>query len=168
MTLQRVDAPYTGDERTMLNGWLDYHRATLELKCAGLTDDQLRERSAPPSALSLLGLVRHMAEVERIWFRIRLAGEPIGYIWITDDDGDADFDGVDTADVREAFDAYHAEIDAARAIVASHDTLDATFEHPRRGHISLRWVLVHMIEEYARHNGHADLIRERIDGTIGD
>ena len=168
MTTERVKAPYVADERGMLSAWLDFHRATLVAKCDGLTDEQMRLRAVPPSGLSLLGLVRHMAEVERGWFRKNVAGEQIDYIWITDDDEDADFDRDDTADVQEAVAALRSEIEAARAVVAAR-SLDDTFMHPRRGEaISLRWVLVHMVEEYARHNGHADLIRECIDGTIGD
>ena len=168
MTTERVDVPRVADEREMLTAWLDFHRATLEIKCEGLTDEQLRRRSVEPSTLSLLGLVRHMAEVERGWFRINFAGEDVPYIWVTDEDPDAEFDRVDGADVQEAFDTWRDEITRARAVVAA-AALDDTFVHPRRQMpVSMRWVLVHMIEEYARHNGHADLLRERIDGTRGD
>ena len=161
------DAPYVADERTMLMGWLDFHRSTLLRKCEGLTDEQLRSRSVPPSNLSLLGLVRHMAEVERSWFRRRVNGERIGFRWVTDHDPDAEFDRVDDADVAEAFKAFEEECDIARRIVADAPSLDITFVHDRFGEMSLRWVLVHMVEEYARHNGHADLLRERIDGATG-
>jgi uncharacterized damage-inducible protein DinB len=162
--IERTDPPYEADERTMLTTWLDYHRATLAFKCEGLTDDQLRMRSVPPSALSLLGLVRHMAEVENNWFRFWLGGEgPIARY-----EGDEDFE-VEGADVADAFDYWHSECAHAREIVATFDSLDAVGAGQELGAgISVRWTLVHMIEEYARHNGHADLLREQIDGATGD
>ena len=137
------------------------------MKCEGLSDSQLRERSVRPSTLSLLGLVRHMAEVERNWFRRVLAGEDAAPHYYSDpDDPDGDFDNVDSADVAEAFATWGAECDNARTAVEAAADLDVTGS--RRGkQVSLRWILVHMIEEYARHNGHADLLRERIDGTVG-
>jgi hypothetical protein len=156
------------DERASLDGWLDFQRQTLLFKCAGLTADQLRLRAVEPSTLSLLGLVRHMTEVERSWFRRRLAGLAIDPVYCADDDPDADFDGVETADAQADFAAFDAEIELARAEAAKR-LLDDTFVHPRLGvELDLRWVYVHMIEEYARHNGHADLLRERIDGVTGD
>jgi hypothetical protein len=164
--VERVDPPRTGGERAALEGWLDYHRATLLTKCAGLTGDQLRERSVPPSNLSLLGLVRHMAEVERWWFRINVAAEPVSEIYCTEAIPDADFDEVDTADAEADLAIFGAEVELARQAAAGKD-LDATFERPH-GRLYVRWAFVHMIEEYARHNGHADLLRERIDGVTGD
>lgn len=165
--VDRVDPPLLASEREMLVAWLDWHRATLALKCEGLSDAQLAERSVPPSRLSLLGLVRHMAEVERGWFRRGVGGEdaPPGYY--TDANPDGDFEDVDSADVAEAFATWRADCDRAREIVAAAPSLDVTFSGTTRQY-SLRWVLVHMIEEYARHNGHADLLRERIDGSVGD
>jgi uncharacterized damage-inducible protein DinB len=154
------------NERAMLRGWLDYHRATLAMKCDGLTHDQLRERSAPPSVLSLLGLVRHMAEVEQGWFQRVVGQRDVVYHWCTPDDQDADFDRVGDADVDEAFSVWAEEMERARRTEASVPTLDTTFQGRTRV-FSLRWVLTHMIEEYARHNGHADLLRERIDGATG-
>jgi uncharacterized damage-inducible protein DinB len=166
MTIERVEPPLHTDERCTLTAFLDFHRATLALKCQGLADDQLRERAVPPSDLSLLGIVRHMAEVERNWFRPVLGGEPLSLIFATDMDWDAAFREVGAASVTEAFHAWHAECDHARALVAAAPSLDVDGE--RRGvRFSLRWVLTHMIEEYARHNGHADLIRERLDGSTG-
>jgi uncharacterized damage-inducible protein DinB len=166
--ITRTDPPNVADERTMLDGWLDYHRETLLFKCAGLTAEQLKLRSAEPSSLSLLGLVRHMAEVERWWFRRRVAGEQITERYCTEASPDGDFDDLDTADAEADFAAFAAEVELARKVAAGR-SLDDTFYHPRReAELSLRWVYVHMIEEYARHNGHADLIRERIDGTTGD
>ena len=166
-TEQRIDAPYQAGERATLDAWLDYHRATLAIKCEGLDDSQLRERSAPPSTLSLLGLVRHMAEVERGWFRRTLAGEQAPPLYYSDSDPDGEFDHVDTADVVEAFATWREECDHARSLVAAAESLEVT--GTRRGEaISLRWILTHMIEEYARHNGHADLLRQRIDGAVGE
>jgi uncharacterized damage-inducible protein DinB len=167
MTVNRVDPPYVADERAMLEAWLDYHRATLAWKCEGLDDARLRQRAVPPSSLSLLGLVRHMADVERNWFRRVLGGEDVPGLYWTDDDPDGDFDNVDAADVQEAFATWRAECDHARRAAAAAPSLEAT--GLRRGEtVSLRWILVHMVEEYARHNGHADFLRERIDGTVGD
>jgi uncharacterized damage-inducible protein DinB len=163
-TIERAEPPMECDERTMLVAWLEYHRATLARKCDGLTDEQLRTRSVPPSALSLLGLVRHMAEVENNWFRWWLGGDGPVYRW----EGDEDF-AVDDADVSEAFDYWQAECENARKVLATFDSLDAVGAGQAVGAgISVRWTLVHMIEEYARHNGHADLLRERIDGVTGD
>ncbi|MEV0728946.1 MULTISPECIES: DinB family protein [Polymorphospora] len=165
---ERATEPYTGPERPMLEGWLDWHRQTLLTKCAGLTADQLRTASAEPSNLTLLGLVRHMTEVERAWFRRRFAGETIGEVHCSEANPDGDFDDVATADAAADLAAFQREIELARAAAAGHD-LDETFFHQRRGaEMSLRWIYLHMIEEYARHNGHADLIRERIDGATGD
>jgi uncharacterized damage-inducible protein DinB len=163
----RAEPPLVAGEREMLDSWLDWHRATLARKCAGLTDEQLRQRSAAPSSLSMLGLVRHMAEVERGWFRRRVAGEDAPPYYYSDASPDADFDDVDTADIAEAFGRWQAECGRAREIVAAVPSLDATFAGTTREY-SLRWIMVHMVEEYARHNGHADLLRERIDGVTGD
>jgi uncharacterized damage-inducible protein DinB len=165
--ITRDREPYIADERTMLDGWLDFHRQTLLLKCAGLTADQLKKRAVDPSSLSLLGLVRHMAEVERWWFRRMAGGQDLGWLYVTDDSEDADFDDVDAADAEADLAAFAAEVEQARAAVAGR-SLDDTFVSPtRKTEISLRWVYTHMVEEYARHNGHADLLRERIDGTTG-
>jgi uncharacterized damage-inducible protein DinB len=153
----------------MLDAWLDFHRATLLMKCEGLDDDQLRARSAPPSTLSLLGLVRHMTEVERSWFRRALIGEDVSPLYYSDDNEDGDFDDVDSADPHANMAAFHIEVERCRNICADHRDLDALGASQRHGRsVSLRWIYVHMIEEYARHNGHADLLRERIDGRTGD
>ncbi|MGW0803648.1 DinB family protein [Nonomuraea sp. NPDC002799] len=166
MTDSRTPPPLSGDELTVLNTWLEWHRGTLAVKCAGLSDEQMRLRSAPPSTLSLLGLVRHMAHVERVWFRRVLNGEDIPKLWNKDVDNDADFNEVDTASVKEAFVTWQDEIERARVISAA-KPLDAAGD--RNGaECTHRYILVHMIEEYARHNGHADLLRERIDGVTGD
>ena len=166
MTSERVSPPLEADERATLTAFLDFQRATLALKCEGLTDDQLRERAVPPSSLSLLGLVRHMAEVERNWFRPVLGGEEMAGIFSSDLDWEVAFRDAETADAAEAFRLWRAECDHARALVAAAPSFDVT-GFRSRGYVSLRWVMTHMIEEYARHNGHADLIRERLDGLTG-
>jgi uncharacterized damage-inducible protein DinB len=167
MTDNRVPPPFVGDERAMLNNWLEWHRETLAVKCVGLSEEQLRERSAPPSTLSLLGLVRHMAHVERAWFRRVLNDEDVPLLYKTDDP-DAEFNDVDTASAAEAFATWRAEVEHARKLSAE-VPLDAIGKQQRHGQdCSHRWILIHMIEEYARHNGHADLLRERIDGVTGE
>ncbi len=160
----RVKPAYDVDERTTLDGWLEFHRRTLLWKCEGLTDDQLRLRAVPPSELSLIGLVRHMAEVERGWFGDRF-GLDTSELYCTDDDPDGDFD-VDDADVATDLATYRREIEGIRAAAGAFDLDQA--ESPRGTRYTLRWIYTHMIEEYARHNGHADLLREVIDGATGD
>lgn len=163
----RVDPPFEADERATLTAFLDYLRATLALKCDGLTDDQLRHRAVPPSALSLLGLVRHMAEVERNWFRPVLGGEEMAGIFAPGLEWEAAFRDVASAGVAEAFRLWRAECDHARKLVAAAPSFDVR-GFRSSGYVSLRWVMTHMIEEYARHLGHADLIRERLDGSVGE
>jgi uncharacterized damage-inducible protein DinB len=162
----RIDPQNVSAERTMLEEFLDFHRATLLRKCAGLDADQLRRRSCAPSALSLLGLVRHLTEVERGWFLRGVAGRDAPPLY-DDDRRGGDFDDVDAADPAEAFAAYERALAESRAAAASAG-LDDTFVSRRGTTFSVRWVYVHMIEEYARHNGHADLLRERIDGVTGE
>jgi uncharacterized damage-inducible protein DinB len=164
---ERTDPGFELEEREMLEAWLDWHRATLAFKCEGLADAQLRERAVPPSPLSLLGLVRHMADVELNWFRRVLGQEPNrpGLFW-TPENENGEFDDVDDASVEEAFTAWERECENARAVAARMHLDDTGVRRGER--VSLRWVLVHMIEEYARHNGHADFLRERIDGATGD
>ena len=165
----RTDPPFTGDERATLAGFLRYQRETLERKCAGLDADALARRAVEPSTLSLLGLVRHLADVERAWFRRVLARRDDPPLFYSEADRDGDLDGAaaDPALVDEAWAAWRAEVAFAERFVASHDLGDAGHD-PRYGPVSVRWVLAHMIEEYARHNGHADLLRERIDGVTGE
>jgi uncharacterized damage-inducible protein DinB len=163
---QRTKPPRIADERATLTGFLQHQRETLVMKCAGLTAGQLRERAVPPSELSLLGLVRHMAEVERSWFRKVMNGEDVGCRWTRESGECAAFD-VEGADPDEAFAAWHEECERARAVVDAAESFDVIGHH-RHGEVSLRHVLTHMIEEYARHNGHADLLRERIDGVTGE
>ncbi len=158
--------PRNADERVTLLAFLEWQRATLARKCEGLTAGQLRERAVEPSSLSLLGLVRHMADVERGWFRRTLALEQAPDVFASAADPDGDFNGVDQADPEEAFTAWHAECERARQIVANR-SLDDSGRNRTGTAVSLRWILVHMIEEYSRHNGHADLLRQRIDGATG-
>jgi uncharacterized damage-inducible protein DinB len=169
MTDQRIDPPAVADEREMLTSWLDWHRETLAVKCDGLTEEQLRLRAAAPSTLSLLGLVRHMADVERTWFRRRLNGEDVESLYSSLEDPDGDFDNVDSASADEAFATWRAEVEAAREVSAAYPDLGTLAKREARGvTVSHRWILVHMIEEYARHNGHADILREHIDGVTGE
>jgi uncharacterized damage-inducible protein DinB len=166
--ISRTKPPLVADERAMLQAWLDLHRQTLLGKCAGLDDEQLKRRCVAPSTISLLGLVRHMAEVEQGWFRLAAAGEPLDYLYCSVDNPDGDFDDIADAVAATDFAAFHQQIEACDAAV-SKLSLEHTFPHPRRADVySLRWVYMHMIEEYARHNGHADLLRERIDGETGE
>ncbi|MBC8992590.1 MULTISPECIES: DinB family protein [Micromonospora] len=167
METERIGPPLLGGERESLRAFLDFHRATLALKCEGLTDEQLRRQASPPSTLSLLGLVRHMAEVERTWFRRVIAAEDVPLVWSDTGDFQQAYDARD-ADVAEAFEAWQREIEHARRIEREAESLDVTGHQARWGEdVSLRLVMLHMLHEYARHNGHADLIREAIDGTVG-
>ena len=152
---------------------MQYHRDTLAMKCAGLTPEQLAERAVPPSSMSLIGLVRHMTDVERSWFRRVAMGEgddtagPIHFVRGTNDDGD--FDDASPATAEADLATWKREQIVVDEIIAGFDDLDAT--RHRDGwefDMSIRWILVHMIEEYARHNGHADFLRERIDGATGE
>lgn len=170
MTTQRTEPAQNADERSMLEGRLDYHRQTLAWKCEGLTDAQLRTAAVEPSELSLMGLVRHMAEVERGWFRKVLVGDDPGSIYRTDEDPEGEFHPTGTDTWQEAYATWQGEIEIARRYAAGF-SLDDLSKGPSRftdEPFSLRWIYTHMIEEYARHNGHADLIRERIDGATGE
>lgn len=164
---RRQEPPFTLGEREMLESWLDYHRTTLLLKCEGVDEAGLKSRPIPTSKLSLHGLVRHMAEVERGWFRrVLLRQSDTPSIWFDPAVEDSELVPLDEADWRADLAAWQAECAASRATAAGH-SLDHTglrFGEP----CSLRWIYNHMIEEYARHNGHADLLRETIDGTTGD
>ncbi len=176
--IDRRSPDTAADERTTLTQFLDYFRATLALKIDGLTDDQARSPAIEPSDLNLLGLVRHMADVERGWFRRQLADEQVPPLFYGpahpdgDEDGDMHPGPQDT--VADAMAAWQAEIEVARRLERATPSLDDLSARRPSGHDhdhrqpSLRWILVHMIEEYARHCGHADLLRERIDGSTGD
>jgi hypothetical protein len=165
----RTDPPQVADERETLTAYLDYHRDTLEVKCTGLSDEQLRERPVPPSKLSLLGLVRHLTDVERGWFGNCIARRGLRPLYYSAPDNlDGDFDDLDDAPVVEVFAAWRATCNESREIAAAADSLDDLGARGDGSDVTLRWVMVHMIEEYARHNGHADLLRERIDGATGE
>ncbi|WP_369200202.1 DinB family protein [Streptomyces sp. PU-14G] len=163
----RTGPPRFGSERAMLRAFLDYHRATLAMKCEGLTDEELRQRSMPPSTLSLLGLVRHMAEVERAWFRRVFEDNDAPLVWSDETDFQAAYDA--SASTRgEAFAAWDAEVARSRRIEREAESLDQAGYQPRwSAEVSLRMVMVHVLLEYGRHNGHADLLREGVDGTVG-
>ncbi|MFE4293632.1 DinB family protein [Streptomyces sp. NPDC056647] len=170
-TPQRTEPSTLAGEREMLEGWLDYHRETLALKCSGLDEKQLKEASVPPSELTLLGLVRHMAEVESDWFRNRLSDERSAALYCTDADPDGDFHPSEADTWEEASATWRAEIAHARELAARHSLDELGTGQPSRhtgDPYTLRWIYTHLIEEYARHNGHADLLRERIDGATGD
>lgn len=163
----RESSAFLGDERATLVEYLRFQRLTLHLKCEGLDATQLARRAVEPSTMSLLGLVRHMAEVERGWFRRRFAGQDVPKRYQSAADPDGDFDGAvaDPAVVAEAWAAWRDEVAFAEQFVAESDLVVLRQDGKE---MSLRETLVHMIEEYARHNGHADLLRERIDGRIGE
>lgn len=163
----RVFGPQIADERATLADYLDAHRQTLLFKCAGLTGEQLARRSVPPATLSLLGLVRHMTEVERVWFRHRIGGVQTTPHYWSDASPDADFDDLDPDRAEADFALFHEECAASRAVYAT-ASLDQIVVHPRHGEMSVRNIVVHMIEEYARHNGHADLLRQCVDGATGE
>jgi uncharacterized damage-inducible protein DinB len=167
VTTERVGPPLIAGEREMLRAYLDFHRATLAMKCDGLSDEDLRRQSMPPSTLSLLGLVRHMAEVERAWFRRVINGEDIPLVWSADWDFQVAYDAR-CATRKETFDAWQDEVEHSRRIERDAVSLDVIGHNARSGDdVSLRLVMLHLIHEYARHNGHADLIREGVDGTVG-
>ena len=166
--IERPMPPFNADERAVLEGWLDFHRATLATKCAGLDDERAATASVPPSGCTLTGLVQHLAEVERNWFRRVFAGQaaPPIYDPQADPDGpDGGFELAEGASLRDALATWRAEIDRARECCAGRPLADTGRFMGQD--VNLRWIYVHMIEEYARHNGHADLLRERIDGTTG-
>jgi uncharacterized damage-inducible protein DinB len=163
---RRTEPAYLLGEREMLEQWLEFHRTTLVMKCEGLTDEARKARPVPTSKLSLHGLVRHMAEVERNWFHRVLLREPeTPFIWVDPSAEDSELVPLDGAVWATDLSAFHAACEASRTACKGKD-----LEHTglRRGEpCSLRWIYVHMIEEYARHNGHADLIRELLDGAVG-
>jgi hypothetical protein len=171
----REDRPRLGDERTTLVESLRCARLTLEMKCAGLDADAMAQRSVEPSTMSLLGLVRHLAEGERATWRVLMSGQDVSRLFCADDGADDDFDGAiaDPQVVAEAWRAWRDEVAFGERFVADAPSLDITGDDAENHHgsgggpMSLREVLVGSIEEYARHLGHADLLRERIDGRVG-
>ncbi|MGP3998637.1 DinB family protein [Streptomyces sp. 8N706] len=167
---RHVPPPHAG-ERVMLEAWLDFHRATLALKCNGLDDRQVRLASVSPSSMTLLGLVQHMAEVERQWFQRVFAGQDVPLVYeVGEGNG---FALAPDRGIDEALAVWRAEVALSRDLIAASSLDDSgklseqEAAHVGDQSVSLRWILVHMIEEYARHNGHADLLRESIDGVTG-
>ena len=167
-SVERVRPPLVADESTMLTAWLDYHRETLAQKVTGVDPARVREAAVSPSSLSLLGLVRHMADNERHWFREVVAGEQVDEYWAPEDNPGADFSGAHPdgpdADIAE----WWRAVAESRAVLEGRSLDELTAKEFPNGRMSLRWVVLHMIEEYARHNGHADLLRERLDGVVGE
>ncbi len=167
MTGERAQEPREGSERALLLAWLAFHRGALEAKCTGLRPEELVEASVAPSALSLLGLVRHMTEMERVYLVYALGGGELAFVYGTYDEGAPapDFDELEPAMVEQSFQLWHREREAADELIAGHASLD----EPGAGNrLSVRWNLLKVILEYARHNGHADLVRESIDGATGE
>lgn len=165
-TCRRIDPPYAASERVMTEAFLDWHRDTLLCKLGGLTDEQLRWKHQP-SGLTLLGLVKHLAMVEIFWFQIRFAGDPPPGV-TTPIDWDAHW-RIEPDDTTQAIlDRYNSVVARSRAITAAASLDDTAADDTGREGLTLRWILLHMIEETARHNGHADLIREAIDGETGE
>src|SRR5215203_3758068 len=165
--MERVPEPIDGDERTILLGWLAFHRNALEAKCSGLDSRQLVIRSASPSPLSLAGLVRHITEMERVFVVWALGPSgPLRWVWgeYTDGGPEWDFEAGESM-VEESMSVWQHEKDAANVLIDQHDNLDAVAQGNGR---TVRWNLLKLVGEYARHNGHADLIRERIDGQTGE
>jgi uncharacterized damage-inducible protein DinB len=167
VSTDRIGPAITGPEREMLRGFLDFQRATLAMKCEALSDEELRRRSSPPSTLTLLGLLRHMAEVERTWFRRAINREDIPLVWSDEMNFQAAFD-LTGASGAEAFRTWQTEVEHSRRIEEDASSLDVTGYQPRwEEDVSLRFVMLHVLLEYGRHNGHADLLREGIDGAVG-
>ncbi|MFL6053398.1 MAG: DinB family protein [Actinoallomurus sp.] len=165
--MDRGGFPPSGNERASLETYLDFHRNTLLLKCSGLNGEQLASRPLPSTTLSLLGIVRHVAENERWWFRRRFdKNDALGNLYCSEDHPDGDFDLGDAAGAEADFATYVREVELARQ-TAEGRSLDEEFPG-KTGTLTLRWIYLHMIEEYARHNGHADLLREAIDGVTGE
>lgn len=163
---RRIEPDFVLPERQMLEAWLDFHRMTLLLKCEDLDSDARRTQPVTTSLLSLHGLVRHMAEVERNWFRrVLLRESEVPDIWRTPENQDGDLAPIDDADWSSDLAAWQAECEASRRAASSHVLDDTGIRNGKP--CSLRWIYVHMIEEYARHNGHADILRELVDGDVG-
>jgi Protein of unknown function (DUF664) len=162
----RSEQPPDGDERSIVLGWLAFHRDALAAKCHGLTDERLVERSAPPSVLSLLGIVRHMAEMERAYGVWPLGPKAdLEWVWGTYENGEEHDIDCDASMVQESLRVWREEMRKTDEALTNHPTLDGLGEGNGR---SVRWNLAKLVGEYARHNGHADLLRERIDGQTGE
>ena len=165
----RTDGPMTGDERAVLDHWLDLYRDTVLLKIAALDADQLACRAVPPSPMSLIGIVRHLTEVEAYWLRVVLLDEQeVPDYYCTPASPDGDFDDITPATAAADVAAYSAELTTTRSNTRGWSNLNSPVRGLRRGKpVNLRWILIHLVEEYARHLGHMDLLREAVDGRTG-
>ena len=163
----RPRIPRVAAERDALTAYLEYYRATVEMKCRGLTPELARTRSMPPSTMSLHGLVRHLAGVERWWFQQNFERRDVPFLFITTDDPDLDFDPPSDADFTADLAVWRAECAVSREIVAAHDLDDTARPLDWYEDVDLRWLVLRMITEYAQHCGHIDLLREGVDGKTG-
>jgi hypothetical protein len=163
--MDRTPQPNADDEAGVLLGWLNFHRDALAAKCEGMTAEQMVTASAPPSSLTLIGLVRHLTEMERHYIVRAFSGADIGLNYVTDEDEEADIENLDVSMVDDSMRRWHEERAAADTLIAANSDLSAT---AATGWGSIRALLVKVLQEYARHNGHADIIRERIDGARGE
>lgn len=163
---RKVAIPKDGDELSMLKAYLEHHRESIELKCSGVAPPRLSERSVSPSTMTLHGLIRHLAGVERWWFAINFAGMDLPMLYYSDDDPDQDFEALD-GDPLKAITVWREECRRSCEIVDAATGLEQVGAVARNGSYTLRWLMLRMIGEYAQHAGHADLLREGIDGAIG-
>jgi uncharacterized damage-inducible protein DinB len=164
---ERIEPPPRGSERELLEAFLDFQRQTLEWKCSGLTPQQLKAAMSPPSPLTLLGLLRHLAEAERYWFDSVL----LGGSGSSNYEGEDIWEDLDRHSVEEVVRRWKQACDTSRRNASSIPSLDHPASRPRfwdQETVNLRWIMIHLVEEYARHNGHADFLRERIDGETGE
>jgi hypothetical protein len=163
----RPRIPRVAGEREALAAYLEYYRATVELKCRGLTPTQVRTRPMPPSTLSLHGLVRHLAGVERWWFQQNFERRDVPFLFFTAQEPNLDFEPPLDADFTADLEAWRAECAVSRQIVAAHDLDDTARPLDWHEDVDLRWLMLRMITEYAQHCGHIDLLREGVDGRVG-
>jgi Protein of unknown function (DUF664) len=164
--------PPTGDERPTLEAFLEYYRAVVVRKAEGISEEDARRATCPPSDLTIIGIVRHLTEVERTWFRRDIAGEDAPPLYYGEahptSDRDGDFHPPDDATLAAALAAYADEVARSRAVLVTVASLDDVERGAHSTPRNVRWILVHMIEEYSRHAGHLDLLRQPIDGEVGD
>ena len=163
----RFSVPEQGSERETLTGYLTFYRQTLVNKCAGLTFDQLTTRSVPATNMTLLGLIRHAVTAEQHWFERIMPGNKVTWKFISREDQDGDFDDLESHSLAEVMAIFEGTCAASDAEIAARDLDDLSIGDTHHGKVSLRWVLNHMVEDYARHCGHADLIRQSSDGATG-
>ena len=164
--VERRDVPQHGDELSLLTAFLEFHRETFLWKCEGLTGEQLAAKAVPTSSMSLLGLIRHLSDVERHWLRYVAVADDVPFQYWDQPDTDSDFDDASAEHAERDYDRYLAEVEICRANQSI--TVDETVTAPDGRSFTFRWVLIHLIEEYSRHNGHADLLREATDGATGE